>query len=102
LDWWRCPTSVTGSSTWRARSLASAGTGCFSAPRNPFTRPGSPLARRWLGFADADITINAADGTFEARLLVPGPEFSGVPLAGFTGRWVIAEGMILTAITVLA
>jgi 4'-phosphopantetheinyl transferase EntD len=29
-----------------------------------------PLARRWLGFADADITINAADGTFEARLLV--------------------------------
>ena len=61
-----------------------------------------PLARRWLGFADADITINAADGTFEARLLVSAPEFSGVPMAGFTGRWVIAEGMILTAITVLA
>jgi 4'-phosphopantetheinyl transferase EntD len=61
-----------------------------------------PLARRWLGFADADITINAADGTFEARLLVPGPEFNGAPLAGFTGRWLIAEGMILTAITVLA
>jgi 4'-phosphopantetheinyl transferase EntD len=61
-----------------------------------------PLAGRWLGFADADITINAADGTFEARLLVPGPELGGVPLAGFTGRWLIAEGMILTAITVLA
>jgi 4'-phosphopantetheinyl transferase EntD len=61
-----------------------------------------PLARRWLGFADADITINAADGTFGARLLVPGPESGGVPLAGFTGRWVIVEGMILTAITVLA
>jgi 4'-phosphopantetheinyl transferase EntD len=61
-----------------------------------------PLARRWLGFADADITINAADGTFEARLLVPAPESSGVPAAGFTGRWIIAEGMILTAITVLA
>jgi 4'-phosphopantetheinyl transferase EntD len=61
-----------------------------------------PLARRWLGFSDADITINAADGTFEARLLIPGPEFRGEPLAGFTGRWVIAEGMILTAITVLA
>ena len=61
-----------------------------------------PLTRRWLGFTDADITINAADGTFEARLLIPGPELSGVPLGGFTGRWVIAEGMILTAITVLA
>jgi 4'-phosphopantetheinyl transferase EntD len=61
-----------------------------------------PLARRWLGFSDADITINAADGTFEARLLIPGPEFRGEPLAGFTGRYVIAEGMILTAITVLA
>ena len=61
-----------------------------------------PLARRWLGFADADITINAADGTFEARLLVTAPEFSGVPSAGFTGRWLIDEGMILTAITVLA
>ena len=61
-----------------------------------------PLTRRWLGFADADITINAADGTFEARLLVPGPESSGVPPTGFTGRWVIAGGMILTAITVLA
>src|SRR3984885_1639642 len=61
-----------------------------------------PLARRWLGFADADITINAADGTFEARLLVTAPELSGVPPAGFAGRWLIAEGMILTAITVLA
>ena len=61
-----------------------------------------PLARRWLGFDDADITINAADGTFEARLLVTAPASSGVPPAGFTGRWVIAEGMILTAITVLA
>ena len=61
-----------------------------------------PLARRWLGFSDADITINAADGTFEARLLVHAPALSAVPPTGFTGRWIIAEGMILTAITVLA
>jgi hypothetical protein len=52
--------------------------------------------------ADADTTINAADGTFGARLLIPAPELSGVPPARFTGRWIIAEGMILTAITVLA
>jgi 4'-phosphopantetheinyl transferase EntD len=61
-----------------------------------------PLARRWLGFADADITINAADGTFEARLLIPAPESSGVPVTGFSGRWLSRDGMILTAISVLA
>jgi 4'-phosphopantetheinyl transferase EntD len=91
----------------RLRELAIAAPGTcwdrllFSAKESVY-KAWYPLARRWLGFADADITINAADGTFEARLLVAAPESSGVPLAGFTGRWVIAEGMILTAITVLA
>jgi 4'-phosphopantetheinyl transferase EntD len=61
-----------------------------------------PLARRWLGFEDADIVINAADGSFETRLLVPGPMVSGSPLAGFTGRWLARDGLILTAITALA
>jgi 4'-phosphopantetheinyl transferase EntD len=61
-----------------------------------------PLARRWLGFEDADITINAANGTFEARLLVAAPDSSGIPPAGFTGRWLSGDGLILTAITVLA
>ena len=61
-----------------------------------------PLARRWLGFEDADIIINAADCGFETRLLVPAPTVSGSPLAGFTGRWLARDGLILTAITVLA
>ena len=61
-----------------------------------------PLARRWLGFDNADITINAANGTFEARLLIAAPASSGVPPAGFTGRWLSRDGLILTAITVLA
>jgi 4'-phosphopantetheinyl transferase EntD len=61
-----------------------------------------PLARRWLGFADADVTINPDNGTFEARLLIAAPEFSAVPSAGFSGRWLSRDGMILTAITVLA
>jgi len=91
----------------RLRDLARAAPGIswdrllFSAKESVY-KAWFPLARRWLGFGDADITINAADGTFGARLLVSAPEFSGVPMAGFTGRWVIAEGMILTAITVLA
>jgi 4'-phosphopantetheinyl transferase EntD len=57
-----------------------------------------PLTRRWLGFEDADITVNPADGTFEARLLVAVPVVNGSPLAGFAGRWLAADGLILTAI----
>jgi 4'-phosphopantetheinyl transferase EntD len=60
-----------------------------------------PLARRWLGFEDADIDINAS-GTFGARLLVPGPDTGGEPLAGFTGRWLACDGLIVTAIAVPA
>jgi 4'-phosphopantetheinyl transferase EntD len=91
----------------RLRDLARAAPGIcwdrllFSAKESVY-KAWFPLARRWLGFSDADITINAVDGTFEARLLVTAPELSGVPPAGFAGRWIIAEGMILTAITVLA
>lgn len=61
-----------------------------------------PLARRWLGFADADIAISAADGTFRARLLVAAPVIGGSPLPSFSGRWLARDGVILTAITVLA
>jgi 4'-phosphopantetheinyl transferase EntD len=61
-----------------------------------------PLARRWLGFADADITIDAANGTFEARLLIAPPASAGLPPAGFSGRWLARDGLLLTAITVLA
>lgn len=59
-----------------------------------------PLTRRWLGFDEAAITIGAADGTFDARLLVQESERSGLPFTGFTGRWLVTNGLILTAITV--
>ena len=61
-----------------------------------------PLARRWLGFEDADITIGPSDGTFRACLLVPAPAIGGSPLASFAGRWMARDGLILTAITVPA
>ena len=62
-----------------------------------------PLTGKWLGFSDADITIDATDGTFSARLMVPMPVLDGVPLGdGFTGRWLARDGLLLTAITVLA
>jgi 4'-phosphopantetheinyl transferase EntD len=57
-----------------------------------------PLTRSWLGFEDADITINAAEGTFEARLLVPAPTVGGYPLADFTGNWLACDGLLLTTI----
>jgi 4'-phosphopantetheinyl transferase EntD len=62
-----------------------------------------PLTGKWLDFSDADITIDATDGTFSARLMVPMPAVDGTPLGdGFTGRWLARDGLILTAITVLA
>jgi 4'-phosphopantetheinyl transferase EntD len=57
-----------------------------------------PLTRQWLDFGDADITVNPADGTFEARLLVTAPVVGGSPLTGFGGRWLACDGLILTAI----
>jgi 4'-phosphopantetheinyl transferase EntD len=56
-----------------------------------------PLTRRWLGFDDANISINAG-GTFEARLLVPGPQVDNRQLAGFTGHWLASNGLIVTAV----
>ena len=60
-----------------------------------------PLTRRWLGFEEAEITIDAAGGTFGARLLVPVPAGGG-PLTGLTGRWLARDGLILTAVTACA
>jgi enterobactin synthetase component D / holo-[acyl-carrier protein] synthase len=61
-----------------------------------------PLTQRWLGFSDAAIGINPADGTFTARLLVPGPVLHGRQLAEFSGRWLASDGLIITSITVPA
>jgi 4'-phosphopantetheinyl transferase EntD len=61
-----------------------------------------PLARRWLGFEDAVLRIDPRDRTFTARLLVPGPPLGGTQLAGFDGRWLVADGLALTAIAVSA
>lgn len=57
-----------------------------------------PLAARWLGFEDADVTIDPMHGGFTARLLVPGPEVDGAELTGFTGQWLVRNGLIITAI----
>ena len=61
-----------------------------------------PLVGRWLGFEEADVVIDAAQGTFAARLLVPAPPVGGVPLTGFAGRWLFSDGFIVTAIAMAA
>lgn len=61
-----------------------------------------PLARQWLGFEDAAVTIDRLRGSFSAHLLVPGPTVRGAVLDGFAGRWLAADGLLLAAIAVPA
>ncbi|MEU3168555.1 4'-phosphopantetheinyl transferase superfamily protein [Streptosporangium sp. NPDC006930] len=58
-----------------------------------------PLARRWLGFEEAHLVFSPS-GTFTARLLVPGPVVDGRELTGFTGRWLVSDGLVVTSIAV--
>lgn len=61
-----------------------------------------PLTQRWLGFEEAEVTIGPSDGSFAARLLVPGPMLGGEQFNVFAGRWLARNGLILTAIAVPA
>ncbi|AXI77346.1 4'-phosphopantetheinyl transferase family protein [Peterkaempfera bronchialis] len=61
-----------------------------------------PLAKRWLDFDDALITADPGSGTFSARLLVPGPVAQAAGVTGFSGRWLVRDGLVLTAIVVPA
>ena len=58
-----------------------------------------PLTGRWLGFEDADLAP-ALDGTFRATLRVPGPVVDDAEITAFTGRWVVRDGLVITAIAV--
>ncbi|HVV20977.1 MAG TPA: 4'-phosphopantetheinyl transferase superfamily protein [Pseudonocardiaceae bacterium] len=58
-----------------------------------------PLTGRWLGFEDAEMTVNP-DGTFAARILIDGTTTDGgAPLTSMSGRWLVRDGLVLTAIT---
>jgi 4'-phosphopantetheinyl transferase EntD len=57
-----------------------------------------PIARRWLGFEDAVLTFDLAQRAFHARLLVPGPLLNGSALAELSGRWLVRDGLLITAI----
>jgi 4'-phosphopantetheinyl transferase EntD len=57
-----------------------------------------PLARRWLGFEDALVTLDL-DGGFDVHLLVPAIPQLETPLHG---RWTARNGLVVTALTVAA
>jgi enterobactin synthetase component D / holo-[acyl-carrier protein] synthase len=60
-----------------------------------------PLAGRWLGFEDVELTIDANAAAFCARLLVPGPVVDGTRLTELRGRWRVEDGLVATAAVVL-
>lgn len=57
-----------------------------------------PVTSRWLGFEDARIEL--ADGTFTAHLRSEGAELGGRPLTAFTGRWLVRDDLVISAIAV--
>lgn len=65
-----------------------------------------PLTRRWLGFADAQITLTptvvdgeGASGTLRSRILVDPHAVDGGPdLVEFHGRWAVRGGYVASAI----
>jgi 4'-phosphopantetheinyl transferase EntD len=61
-----------------------------------------PLAHRWLGFEDVELTIDVGGAAFCARLLVSGPVVDGARLTEFRGRWCVEEGIVVAAAVVLA
>lgn len=71
----------------------------FSAKESVF-KAWYPLTGRWLGFKDAEITLDADSRTFAARLLVTGPRVGGATIHAFQGRYLVECGVILTAVVV--
>ena len=56
-----------------------------------------PLAKCRLGFEQLSLTLDAAGGRFDARP----PACTQVRLSGLSGRWLVRDGLILTAVAPL-
>jgi 4'-phosphopantetheinyl transferase EntD len=60
-----------------------------------------PLMGAWLGFDEAEITVDPVTRTFTSRLLAAGPEIGGTRIGVFPGRWACENALVATAITLL-
>lgn len=58
-----------------------------------------PQMRASLDFSEADVVIDPATRASVAQMLVPGPVVSGARLYVFTGRFVVADAVLVTAVT---
>ncbi|MEU2614804.1 4'-phosphopantetheinyl transferase superfamily protein [Micromonospora sp. NPDC007271] len=60
-----------------------------------------PLTGRWLGFEEAELSIDPASRSFTARLLVDGTRADGgPPLTALHGRYLVADGLVVTAVSI--
>jgi 4'-phosphopantetheinyl transferase EntD len=61
-----------------------------------------PLTQQWLGFEDADVSIDPVDGTFTVRLLLDGPPGPCSAFEKVCGRWLVGSGLIVTTLAIPA
>ncbi|WJY37071.1 hypothetical protein QT196_07125 [Streptomyces sp. P9-2B-2] len=61
-----------------------------------------PLARCWLGFLDAALTIHPLRRTFHARPFDAGHVLDGRLITAMTGRWSVEGCLIVTSVAVEA
>lgn len=59
-----------------------------------------PLARRWLGFHDASLTIDPDRQAFEVSLRDHRLPVDGRTLAALTGRWTVENDLITTSVVI--
>ncbi len=60
-----------------------------------------PLTGRWLDFEDARVTFHIARPTFSALILTDGSAREGASLSRLSGRWLVRDGLLITAIALL-
>lgn len=59
-----------------------------------------PLTGRWLDFKEARLTFDMAQQSFLAQVVISPPVDSSCFVTQFSGRFLICDGLILTAVTV--
>jgi 4'-phosphopantetheinyl transferase EntD len=73
----------------------------FSAKESIF-KAWFPIARRWLGFADATVSFDADRGRFSARLVAQRLVVNGCETDRVEGRYLLHRGYVFTSVAVEA
>jgi 4'-phosphopantetheinyl transferase EntD len=71
----------------------------FSAKESVY-KAWQPLTGDWLGYLDAELTIDSGSNAFEARLLVTPPAILGKAFQGFRGSFAASPDHLFTAVSV--